>query len=76
LIILPWRRFKNDNYHQITKVHGQKNHDRKQEKNIVTKRKEKDHDHNHSQQQKALEEVDDHDITTSISFQQHGMITT
>jgi hypothetical protein len=42
----------------------------------VTKRKEKDHDHNHSQQQKALEEVDGYDITTSISFQQHGMITT
>jgi hypothetical protein len=42
----------------------------------VTKRKEKDHDHNHSQQQMALEEVDGHDITTSISFQKHGMITT
>jgi hypothetical protein len=39
-------------------------------------KKEKDHDDNQNQQQKALEEVDGYDITTSISFQQHGMITT
>jgi hypothetical protein len=53
-----------------------KNHDQKQEKNIVTKNKEKYHYHNHSQQQKTLEEVGGYDIMTSISFQQHGMITT